>query len=101
MPLPSVAPAITLVLVESGDGNTDADNPEDLGGGATDKHLLYEELSRAAADTVLAGTTRAIGRSAFFCVWHPEIVALRHELGLSRPPAQVVVTAPVSCRISV
>ncbi len=93
MPLPSAAPAITLVFVESRDGNTDADNPEDLGGGATDKHLLYEGLSRAAADAVLAGTATAIGRSAFFSVWHPEIVALRHELGLSRHPAQVVVTA--------
>ena len=93
MPLPSAAPAITLVFVESRDGNTDADNPEDLGGGATDKHLLYEGLSRAAADAVLAGTATAIGQSAFFSVWHPEIVALRHELGLSRHPAQVVVSA--------
>src|SRR5688572_9565267 len=93
LPLPSVAPAITLVFVQSRDGNTDADNPEDLGGGTTDKHLLYEGVSRAAADAVLAGTATAKGRFAFFSVWHPEIIALRHELGLNRHPAQVVVSA--------
>jgi riboflavin biosynthesis pyrimidine reductase len=93
LPLPSVAPAITLVFVQSRDGNTEADDPEDLGGGTTDKHLLYEGLSRAAADAVLAGTSTAAGRSAFFSVWHPEIVALRHQLGLARHPAQVVVSA--------
>ena len=30
--------------------------------------------------------------AAFFSVWHPELVALRLSLGLSRHPAQVVIS---------
>lgn len=85
-------PAISLVFVQSKDGNTGSDNPEDLGGGAADKHLIYEGLSRVAADAVLAGATTAAGEQVFFSVWHPELVALRASLGLPRHPTQIVLT---------
>ena len=35
-------PAVSLVFVQSHDGNTVADDPSTLGGGETDKHLIYE-----------------------------------------------------------
>jgi riboflavin biosynthesis pyrimidine reductase len=85
-------PSVSLVFVQSRDGNTGADNPEDLGGGPADKHLIYEGLSRVAADAVLAGAKTAEGEETFFSVWHPELVALRSALGLPRHPAQIVVT---------
>lgn len=85
-------PAISLVFVQSRDGNTGTDDPEELGGGATDKHLIYEGLSRVAADAVLAGATTASGECVFFSVWHPELVSLRLSLGLPRHPVQVVFT---------
>ena len=85
-------PAVSLVFVQSREGNTGADNPEDLGGGATDKHLIYEGVSRVAADAVMAGAKSAGGPNTFFSVWHPEFVALRQQLGLPRHPAQIVVT---------
>jgi riboflavin biosynthesis pyrimidine reductase len=88
---PDALPAVTLVFVRSREGNTGADNPDDLGGGPADKHLIYEGLSRVAADAVLAGAKTAEGE-VFFSVWHPEIVRLRLELGLPRHPAQIVVT---------
>jgi len=84
-------PAISLVFVQTRDGNTGAPNPEDLGGGPTDKHLIYEGLSRVAADGVLAGAS-SIGHSVFFTVNHPELVALRLELGFPRHPAQMVMS---------
>jgi hypothetical protein len=40
---------------------------------------------------VLAGAA-TVGKKVFFSVWHPEIVALRRELGLPRHPAQIVVS---------
>jgi riboflavin biosynthesis pyrimidine reductase len=89
---PPVAPAVSLVFVRSRDGNTGTRTPEDLGGGPTDKHLIYEGLSRVAADAVLAGAATAIGTHVFFSVWHPELVALRRQLGLPRHPAQIVVS---------
>lgn len=89
---PAASPNISLVFVQSKDGNTAIDNPEDLGGGATDKHVIYEGLSRVAADAILAGATTAAGEQVFFSVWHPELVALRLSLGLPRHPTQVVVT---------
>jgi 5-amino-6-(5-phosphoribosylamino)uracil reductase len=89
---PDDSPAVSLVFVESSDGNTGAANPEDLGGGPTDKHFIYEGLSRVAADAVLAGASSAKGRQAFFSVWRSEIVALRRALGLPRHPAQIVVS---------
>ena len=85
-------PAITLVFVRSGEGNTAAADPSELGGGDTDKHLIYEGLSRVAADAVMAGATTAAGEHVFFSVWHPEMIALRRELGLRRHPVQVVAT---------
>lgn len=90
-PLPREAPALSLVFVQSRDGNTGADNPADLGGGPTDKYLIYEGLSRVAADGVLAGAG-TIGRSVFFTITHPALVSLREELGLPRHPAQIVLS---------
>lgn len=84
-------PVVSLVFVQSREGNTVADDPSTLGGGATDKHLIYEGLSRVDADAVMAGATTA-GERTVFSVWHPELVRLRLELGRSRHPAQVVVT---------
>jgi 5-amino-6-(5-phosphoribosylamino)uracil reductase len=85
-------PAIGLVFVQSADGNTGAEDPESLGGGATDTHLVYEGLSRVDADGVLAGAVTAAGDATVFSVWHPEIVRLRGELGKPRHPAQIVLT---------
>jgi riboflavin biosynthesis pyrimidine reductase len=84
-------PAVSLVFVRSREGNTVAQSQADLGGGDTDLHLIYEGLSRVSADAVLAGTRTASGR-AFYSVWHPELVALRIDLGLPRHPAQIVVS---------
>lgn len=82
--------ALSLVFVQSKDRNTGGD-PGALGGGATDKHLIYEGLSRVAADGVLAGA-RTVQSNAFFSVWHPELVALRVALHLPRHPAQLIVS---------
>src|SRR5688572_2429486 len=89
--LPEERPAVSLVFVQSRNGNTAADTPSDLGGGPTDQHLIYEGLSRVAAAGVLAGAA-TVGRSVFFTVTHPQIVALRRELGLPRHPAQIVLS---------
>ena len=83
--------ALSLVFVQSKDGNTGATDPSTFGGGPTDKHLIYEGLSRVAADAVLAGAG-SVHADAFFSVWHPELVALRASLGLRRHPAQIVVS---------
>lgn len=85
-------PAVSLVFVQSRDGNTGADNPSTLGGGDTDKHLVYEGLSRVDADAVMAGAATTRGERMVFSVWHPELVALRYALDHPRHPAQVVVT---------
>ena len=85
-------PACSLVFVQSADGNTGADEPGTLGGGETDKHLIYEGLSRVAADAVLAGAGTVRGTDVVFSVWHPEIVALRASLGLPRHPVQIIAT---------
>lgn len=84
-------PAISLVFVQSRDGNTVADNPSQLGGGPTDLHLIYEGLSRVAADAVMAGAS-TVGQASFFTVHHPEMIALRAELGLPRHPTQIVMS---------
>ena len=89
--LPEGRPAVSLVFVQSGNGNTAAAHPSDLGGGPTDKHLIYEGLSRVAADGVLAGAS-TVGRSVFFTITHPQIAALRRDLGLPRHPAQIVLS---------
>ena len=89
---PADRPAVSLVFVQSLDGNTGAANPDDIGGGPTDKHLIYEGVSRVAADAVLAGATTAAGTNTFFSIWHPELVHLRQDLGLPRHPAQIVLS---------
>ena len=90
--LPDARPAVNLVFVQSREGNTDADNPSLLGGGATDKHIIYEGLSRVGADAVLSGS-KTLGRShMIFSVWHPELVRLRESLGKPRHPVQIVMT---------
>lgn len=89
--VPRDLPAISLVFVQSRNGNTDASDPSDLGGGPTDRHLLYEGLSRVAADAVLAGAS-SVGPRSFFTVHHPELVTLRLQLGLPRHPLQLVLS---------
>src|SRR6267378_407864 len=48
-------PSTSLAFVRSREGNTVAENPSLLGGGEADKHVIYEGLSRVAADAVLSG----------------------------------------------
>ena len=86
-------PVTNLVFVESREGNTGADDPSTLGGGETDKHLIYEGLARVDADAVFAGATTARSDELVFSVWHPELVKLRLDLGKPRHPAQVVVVS--------
>ena len=88
---PPDRPAVSLVFVQTLNGNTGAANPEALGGGPTDKHLIYEGLSRVAADGVLAGAS-SVGHSVFFTLHHPQLVALRLELGLPRHLTQLVIS---------
>ncbi|HYM25841.1 MAG TPA: dihydrofolate reductase family protein, partial [Vicinamibacterales bacterium] len=83
---------MSLVFVQSKDGNTGAKNPASLGGGQADAHLIYEGLSRVAADAVMAGAETIRGGNIVFSVWHPELVALRAMLGLPRHPTQIVAT---------
>lgn len=83
-------PALNLVFVQSLDGNTEAEDPSTLGGGETDKHVIYEGLSRAWADAVMAGAKTVGDGTIIFSVWHPELVAIRHALGKSRHPTQIV-----------
>ena len=85
-------PSCSLVFVQSADGNTGAGNPSTLGGGDTDKHLIYEGLSRVAADAVMAGAGTARGGRMIFSVWHPELVRLRAALGKPRHPVQIIAT---------
>ena len=71
-PIPSAPrPACSLVFVQSSDGNTRTPDPGVLGGGDTDKHLIYEGLSRVAADAVLAGAETVRDSDIVFSVWHP------------------------------
>jgi len=85
-------PAVNTVFVQSADGNTGADNPMDLGGGLTDKHLIYEGLSSLHADAILTGAGTIRGAQMVMAIWRPELVRLRTALGLERYPAQVVAT---------
>jgi riboflavin biosynthesis pyrimidine reductase len=93
---PMERPGLSLVFVQSKDRNTAGADPAAFGGGATDHHLIYEGLSRVAADAVLAGSG-SVHAEAFFSVWHPQIVALRESLALPRHPAQIVVSG--RCRV--
>jgi len=85
-------PSTSLVFVQSRDGNTGAADPSSLGGGEADKHLIYEGLSRVAADAVLAGAETVRGGRLVLSVWHPELVALRASLRLPRHPVHIVAT---------
>jgi len=85
-------PSTSLVFVRSRDGNTVATDPSSLGGGEADKHLIYEGLSRVAADAVMAGAETVRGGRIVLSVWHPELVALRASLRLPRHPVQIVAT---------
>jgi riboflavin biosynthesis pyrimidine reductase len=85
-------PAMSLVFVQSRDGNTGAADPSSLAGGEADKHLIYEGLSRVAADAVLAGAETVRNGNIVLSVWHPELVALRESLGQPRHPIQIVAT---------
>ena len=88
----SGVPSCSLVFVQSADGNTGAALPSDLGGGRTDEILIYEGLSRVAADAVLSGAETVRGGGTVFSVWHPELVRLRQSLGFPRHPVQMVAT---------
>jgi 5-amino-6-(5-phosphoribosylamino)uracil reductase len=85
-------PATSLVFVQSRNGNTGTRNPAALGGGNADAHLIYEGLSRVAADAVMAGAETIRGGHLVFSVWHPALVRLRASLGLPRHPVQIVAT---------
>jgi 5-amino-6-(5-phosphoribosylamino)uracil reductase len=85
-------PSTSLVFVQSKDGNTGAPNPSALGGGEADTHLIYEGLSRVAADAVMAGAQTIRGGTIVLSVWHPELVRLRAALGLPRHPIQIIAT---------
>jgi riboflavin biosynthesis pyrimidine reductase len=90
-PPPAGRPAVHVVFVESRDGNTVTDDPDSLGGGADDHHLIYEGLSRVVADAVLAGS-HTVCEETFFSVWRHEVIALRQTRGLPRHPAQIVLS---------
>ncbi len=85
-------PATSLVFVQSHDGNTVTSDPSSLGGGEADRHLIYEGLSRVAADAVLAGARTIQGDNILLSIWRPELVALRAAMDLPRHPMQVVAT---------
>jgi riboflavin biosynthesis pyrimidine reductase len=89
---PAGLPSTNLVFVQSRDGNTVTADPSSLGGGEADKHLIYEGLSRVAADAVLAGARTIPGGHAVLSIWRPELVALRAAMALPRHPIQVVAT---------
>jgi len=91
-PPPADVPAVNLVFVQSRNGNTGATDPAALGAGDTDKHLIYEGLSRVAVDAVLAGAETIRGGDALFSVWREELMQLREALGKPRHPAQIVAT---------
>lgn len=80
-----------VVFVQSREGNTGAKDPSSLGGGPVDEHLIYEGLSRVAADAVVIGAGTLYPNS-FFSVWRAELIELRLARGLPRHPAQVVLS---------
>lgn len=85
-------PAVNVVFVQSADGNTGTRRPMELGGGLSDKHLIYEGLSSVHADAILTGATTIAGDDTVMAIWHPKLVSLRIALGLPRFPLQVVAT---------
>jgi len=91
-PTDPALPAVNTVFVQSADGNTGSDTPMELGGGLTDKHLIYEGLSSVHADAIISGSTTIAGGDTVMAIWHPKLISLRIALGLPRYPAQVVAT---------
>lgn len=89
---PGGRPVSNLVFVQSRDGNTVTRHPAELGGGEADQHLIYEGLTRVAADAVMAGAGTIRGSHLVLSVWHPEMVALRAAMGLPRHPIQIAAT---------
>jgi riboflavin biosynthesis pyrimidine reductase len=85
-------PATSLVFVQSRDGNTVTSDPSTLGGGQADAHLIYEGLSRVAADAVLGGAGTIRDGHTVLSVWRPELVALRAAMALPRHPIQIGAT---------
>jgi 5-amino-6-(5-phosphoribosylamino)uracil reductase len=85
-------PSTNLVFVQSRDGNTVTANPSAFGGGQADRHLIFEGLSRVAADAVLAGARTIRDGGLVQSVWRPELVALRAAMDLPRHPIQVIAT---------
>src|SRR5262245_22740856 len=85
-------PAVNLVFVRSRERNTAAKDPAVRGGGEADKHLIYEGLSRVAADGVLGGAGTIGSGDIVLSIWKPELVELRASLGLPRHPVQIVGT---------
>jgi hypothetical protein len=83
----SGAYSIGVVFVRSREGNTGTRDPASLGGGTVDEHLIFEGLSRVAADAVVIGAG-TLYRDSFFTVWRTELIELRRVLGLPRHPAQ-------------
>lgn len=83
--------SLGVVFVRSREGNTGTRNPASLGGGIVDEQLIYEGLTRVAADAVIAGAG-TLFRDSLFTVWRPELIELRARLGLPRHPAQVVMS---------
>jgi riboflavin biosynthesis pyrimidine reductase len=84
-------PSISIVFVQSYDGNTGTDDPSSLGAGETDTHLIYEGLSRIAVDGVAVGAS-TLHADSFFSVWRREFVDDRLARGLPAHPAQIVLT---------
>jgi riboflavin biosynthesis pyrimidine reductase len=84
-------PAVSIVFVQSRNGNTVTDDPSSLGAGETDTHLIYEGLSRIAADGVAVGAA-TLHPESFFSVWRRELVDARLARGLPLHPAQIVLT---------
>lgn len=91
MSAPADRPAVSIVFVQSRDGNTVTDDPSSLGAGETDTHLIYEGLSRIAVDGVAVGA-RTLHPESFFSVWRRELVDARIARGLPLHPAQIVLT---------
>jgi riboflavin biosynthesis pyrimidine reductase len=84
-------PAVSIVFAQSYDRNTGTGDPASLGAGATDTHLIYEGLSRVAADGVAVGAA-TLHPQSFFSVWRRELVDARIARGLPVHPAQIVLT---------
>jgi riboflavin biosynthesis pyrimidine reductase len=84
-------PAVDLVFVESADENVLAKSPADLGGGASDRHVVYEGFTRLV-DAVMVGSNSIDGTDLVLSCWHPTWVRLREARAMPRHPAQIVLT---------